>query len=184
MRPRGVGRQVGARRLLGQRVSEADHLALGRDVDRELLLRQRPEPAMAPAPEAHGGGEQAIALGDPQLALDEGLLLVVVVEVARVPVAVGAQPETAEERARHRLRALARDAELDRRLREGEEVVVHADPQRGGSHHDADEDQAAVACVELLERHAAELGTMSADLARLLERSSKDQRSWRPCRRQ
>ncbi|MFQ5601133.1 MAG: hypothetical protein ACE5G2_11345 [Candidatus Krumholzibacteriia bacterium] len=83
----GFGKQSGARRgergagrLLREQVLEARNLPCRAHLDPEFLLLPWPEPAMAPAPEAHRSAVHPTGTLRPQLALEKNFRPVVEAE--------------------------------------------------------------------------------------------------------
>ena len=136
--------------VLLDQVGEADEFARRRVFDAELLFLELPDPTAAPAPQAHRIAQHGRGPFEAELALEEGLGLIVVFEDAAVAVTVDVETAMPQERMPLVPRLIARQAEVDRRLGEGLVEVVGADEQTDGRNADADGNQAHILRLQTL----------------------------------
>ncbi len=136
--------QAGAGRLVGLCVRERDDLAGGRDVDVDLFLGQRAEPAMLPPPQPDASAQQRLGPRQAEFAFEKGPRAVVVAELLGVHVARGREAAGLEELFGEGERPGGRDLEVNRRLGERPPKVVRGDPERGGRHRRGNRQHAPV----------------------------------------
>ncbi|MFH1569534.1 MAG: hypothetical protein ABIL09_16175 [Gemmatimonadota bacterium] len=132
------------RRRLVHLVSETHQLAPGGVLHPVLLLLELPGPAVAPAPQAHRAVDGRGGALEAQLALEEGLGVVVEAEDGAVPVPGQVEAAVLEEGPGLLGRLRPSDGEVDGGLGEGLVEEVGAHQQAGDGHGDAHPDEAQV----------------------------------------
>jgi hypothetical protein len=150
-RARRVGFERSTRRFFREQMPEVRDLAAGRDVDAQLFLVVGLEPAMAPAPQPHLLAVELLGALEAELAFQERLGVVVVVEHRGVFVAGARLAEPRQERFGNAHRLAAIDLELDGGFGEGAPEVAQRDRAADDADHQAAEHEAPVARFEAFE---------------------------------
>jgi len=113
------------------RAWSAGRLGRGCHIHAELFLLQRAEPAPRPTPQAHPPAHDAIGPIQAQLALQEGLGIVIVAKAGSLAIAVDLDALGGEEGFGLRAGLFARDAEIDGGFRECAVEVACGEPDVG-----------------------------------------------------
>ena len=147
--------------ILGDVIAEADHFTGRRDVDAELFLLQRPEPAMRPGPEADVALQDLVRFLQAEGAFEKDARLVVGVEGGAVLHAARVDELLGENAVGEFLRRAAVVPKLDRRLGERGAEPVDDDEDRDGGDREARGDEEPVGACELFAVHW--LSSVAAD---------------------
>ena len=152
---------MGNAQVFGNVVIEAYQLAFGRDIDAELFLLLRAEPAERPAPQPHPAAHQLVGALQTQLAFEEGFAGIVVVEAGGFPVSGGVEAQGGQDLAGQRGGLVATHPEIDGGLRKGAVEVAGGIPHAARQQDGADEQKAVVLAAQLVEHPSA--GVHQAD---------------------
>src|SRR5262249_3111002 len=130
------------------------YLAAGGDVHPEFLFLERPEPAVRPAPQPHAASHDLIGFFQAELALEEGLGLVVEAEAGSLPIASGAVSLQAQELLGQDLGLHSAHREINGGLGKGGVEILGREPDGDEQREEADRQETAVGARESL-RHEA-----------------------------
>ncbi len=144
-RARAAGGRVRPGGVVGQRVGEARQFAARSDLHRELFLLQRAEPAVGPAPQPHARPHDAVGLLQSGFAFQEGLGLVVVIELRGFAVTFHLVVLRGQELRCQHQGLVAVDLKIDRCFGEGAVEIARAEPDRGAEQRETDRNEAVVA---------------------------------------
>src|SRR5262249_9932274 len=119
------------------------YLAAGGDVHPEFLFLERPEPAVRPAPQPHAASHDLIGFFQAELALEEGLGLVVEAEAGSLPIASGAVSLQAQELLGQDLGLHSAHREINGGLGKGAVEILGREPDGDEQREEADRQETA-----------------------------------------
>ena len=136
--------EVRAGRFFLNEMAKTDELARRCNCGFELLLFLLPHPAVAPAPQLHGIADDLRGSFETQLALKEGLGLVIVVKNGTVAVGGEVKAAAREKISGLHFRLVAGDSEVDGGFGKGAVEVVNSNGQTNRGHEQAAADEGQV----------------------------------------